>query len=94
MFGNELMNGYAGTGPQPLSLLTISAMADLGYVVSTSPAETWGTYILGGPSANMLSRYLGVQGGGAATQIREEQPEPEGVVDRGGRVRRFRAPGR
>ena len=45
VFGNELMNGFAGSGLQPLSLLTVQAMADMGYVVNTSAAEPWGQFL-------------------------------------------------
>lgn len=89
VFGDELMNGWAVPGRQALSLLTVSAMADFGYVVNTSAAETWGTYLLSGaPAANKLSRYLGIQ----PEQIGEQILAPEIAVERGGTAHRLRAP--
>ena len=41
VFGNELMTGFLGGGPQPLSRLTIAAFADLGYVVNYEAADPY-----------------------------------------------------
>ncbi len=90
IYGNELMNGFAGSGAMSLSLLTVAAMADLGYTVTTTGAEPWGAYILGGPSASslLLSRYLGAP----AEQLNERLLEPVMSVDRSGTVRMLKAP--
>ena len=40
-FGNELMTAYSSGGNTPLSLVTIQAMADIGYVVDTTQADTY-----------------------------------------------------
>jgi Leishmanolysin len=40
-FDEELMTGFIGTGRSPLSIMTIGSMDDLGYVVSTAPAEKY-----------------------------------------------------
>jgi hypothetical protein len=41
IFGNELLTGYLDTGLNPLSILTIAALRDLGYTVDTSQAELY-----------------------------------------------------
>lgn len=38
---NELMTGYLNTGSNPLSILTIRSLADLGYVVNTAAADNF-----------------------------------------------------
>jgi uncharacterized protein YjdB len=53
VYGNELMNGFAGSGPQPLSLLTVLAIGDLGFSVNTAAAETWGSFLFSTPSASL-----------------------------------------
>jgi hypothetical protein len=84
VFGNELMNGFAGSGLQPLSLLTVQAMADMGYVVNTSAAEPWGQFLTAAPSAfPALDRIFGAD----AIPLRESFVQPEGEVDAGGRIR-------
>jgi hypothetical protein len=83
VFGNELMNGFAGSGPQPLSLLTVQAMADMGYVVNTGAAEPWGQFLTTSATP-ALDRIFDA---GDAIPIRERILEPEGVVDATGRIR-------
>ncbi len=39
VLGNELMTGYANSGANPLSAITISSLADLGYNVDVSGAD-------------------------------------------------------
>ena len=41
VFGNELMSPYLGTGAIPFSTITIQAMADVGYHVDLSQADTY-----------------------------------------------------
>jgi hypothetical protein len=86
VFGNELMNGFAGSGLQPLSLLTVQAMADMGYVVNTSAAEPWGQFLTASATP-ALSRIFGA---GDAIPIGERILEPLGVVDDDGRIRPLR----
>jgi len=38
---NELMTGFLNTGSNPLSILTIRSLADLGYVVNTAAADNF-----------------------------------------------------
>lgn len=40
-FGNELMTGYLGAGANPVSRLTIASLADLGYQVTMSAAQSY-----------------------------------------------------
>ena len=41
VFGNELMTGFVGTAGNPLSLLTVASLQDLGYVVDVNAAEPY-----------------------------------------------------
>jgi hypothetical protein len=40
-FGDELMTGYLGRGEQPISRLTVGALADLGYGVELDAADAY-----------------------------------------------------
>jgi hypothetical protein len=40
-FDEELMTGFIGLGRSPLSIMTIGSVGDLGYEVSTAPAERY-----------------------------------------------------
>lgn len=54
-FGNELMTPVIGTGPTPLSLITLEALADLGYQTSPAAAEAYALYAgvpAAGPAAS------------------------------------------
>jgi hypothetical protein len=39
VFGNELMTGFINAGKNPLSIMTIRSLEDLGYVVDTTAAD-------------------------------------------------------
>ncbi len=39
VFGNELMSGFVEFSPNPLSIVTVASLADLGYTVDLSAAE-------------------------------------------------------
>src|SRR5207237_3265665 len=69
VFGNELMNGFAGSGLQPLSLLTLQAMADMGYIVNTGAAEPWGQFLTSSATPALDRIFAG--GSGDAVAIRE-----------------------
>lgn len=43
IFGNELMTGYVSVGVNPLSTVTIGALADLGYGVDLGAADAFGS---------------------------------------------------
>lgn len=51
VFGNELMTGFLGTGLQPMSEVTIAALADLGYGVDLTQADP---YLLPNPLLSAL----------------------------------------
>lgn len=57
-FGNELMTGYLNSGSNPLSRLSIAALADLGYSVNYAPADAYAASTL-----NSLSSELHVEDG-------------------------------
>jgi hypothetical protein len=40
-FGTELMTGFASNGTMPLSIMTVRALADLGYTINTSAADPY-----------------------------------------------------
>ena len=39
VFGNELMTGYISGAPDPLSILTVATLQDVGYTVNYSAAD-------------------------------------------------------
>lgn len=41
VFDNELMTGFAESGPMPISLMTIGALADLGYGINRDASDTY-----------------------------------------------------
>ena len=41
VFANELMTGFLGNGPNPLSRVTVASLADLGYVVDEAGADAF-----------------------------------------------------
>ncbi|WP_422000755.1 leishmanolysin-related zinc metalloendopeptidase [Reyranella sp.] len=41
VFGNEIMTGYIGSAPNPLSILTVGALRDLGYAVNYAAADSY-----------------------------------------------------
>jgi hypothetical protein len=49
-FGNELMTGFLNAGTNPLSIMTIESLQDLGYVVNTADADTY-------PNATTVKRW-------------------------------------
>ena len=79
VFGNELMTGYIGGIPNPLSTLTIASLQDLGY--GAAPGAASG-YSLGGTS----------RGVSAPIDLREREliATPKYRIDRDGRVERIR----
>jgi hypothetical protein len=56
---NELMTGFINQGINPLSLVTVNQMADLGYVVNPLAAEPWpASGIGGGPGISTRTTAL------------------------------------
>jgi hypothetical protein len=47
-FGSELMTGYIGGGSNPLSAVTIGSLADIGYTVDMTAADTYALPTPGG----------------------------------------------
>lgn len=41
IFGTELMTGFASSGTMPLSIMTVRALADLGYTINTAAADSY-----------------------------------------------------
>lgn len=74
MFGNELMTGYIGSIPNPLSAMTIASLQDLGYGAS---ALTAGQYTLGGTYGRAVSEAVDLRG-------RERVHRPRYEVNRRG----------
>jgi len=50
-FGAELMTGFASNGSMPFSIMTVRALADLGYTINTSAADAY-TIFTGSVRAN------------------------------------------
>ncbi len=49
-FGNELMTGFLNRGTNPLSVMTIRSLEDLGYVTNPADADTY-------PDANTIKQW-------------------------------------
>lgn len=77
-FGNELMTGYISGPNNPLSMLTVSSLSDLGY--GTNP---------GAASAFTLNRSAGSARPGIDLHGREQMLKPRYKVDHRGRKTRF-----
>jgi hypothetical protein len=52
VFGKELMTGYINSGTNPMSVVTIGSLQDLGYAVSFAPANSYsyGSLVLESPT--------------------------------------------
>jgi hypothetical protein len=91
VFGNELMTPIANQGDNPLSLLTLEALADLGYVTAAAGAEGYALY--GGvPAAGSASRAPA-----AGARLAPDTPfdrvlEPRWRTDARGRLTRLPDP--
>jgi hypothetical protein len=53
-FGRELMTGYVNAGGMPLSLITVGALADMGYVVNRDAADAYTVPSGSGASRNTV----------------------------------------
>ena len=78
VFHNELMTGYLNSGPNPLSTLTIAAMADLGYVVNKDAAQAYSQTFSSSQPALVAASGIAVDLSG------DVRTGPIGVVDRYG----------
>ena len=74
VFGNELMTGYIGGTPNPVSALTIASLQDLGYGANPNAASG---YTLGGSSQNLTNAV--------DLRDREHVKKPRFKVDRHGK---------
>jgi len=63
-FGNELMTGYLNNGVNPVSRVTIASLADMGYQVNISRADSYSP-----PGAGFRAGSSGGSGGGAALRL-------------------------
>lgn len=76
VFGSELMTGYIGGAPNPLSQMTVASLRDLGYGVGSAAAAAYGP---GGDVQRVLEQPLDL---GA----RERIAKPRFEVDMRGRM--------
>ena len=82
---NELMTGFVNSGvANPLSLLTVRSLTDMGYVVNTAAADAFSLTLSVRGSAS-------VQVGGTLVKLHNDLYRgPLRVMDRGGRMTRIR----
>jgi hypothetical protein len=87
VFGNELMTPIANVGTNPLSLLSVEALADLGYLTSAAGADPYALYAGvppgGGPTTSRAPVDGPHVGDGSAT---DRVLEPTYRVGRDGRL--------
>jgi hypothetical protein len=85
VLANELMTGYINSGvPNPLSLLTVRSLADLGYTVNTAAADAFSLMLSVQGSAS-------VQVGGTPIKLHNDVYRgPLHTMGRGGRLTRIR----
>jgi hypothetical protein len=78
VFGSELMTGFVDAGFNPLSRISVAAMADLGYVVNQAGAQPY-----------TLAAALRAVGGRPSLHLRNDVcRQPLGVVNASGQVMR------
>jgi len=78
-FDTELMTGFAeNSGPMPLSLMTIGALADLGYVVNTAAADPYTV-----PAGSAL---MALRAGGEPASAWEAVVRPTSTISPSGEV--------
>ncbi|WP_168219395.1 DVUA0089 family protein [Limnoglobus roseus] len=63
VFGNELMTGYLNAGFNPLSRVTVGALADMGYAVNLGAADAYT------PPAGTAALVAGGTGGGGTANL-------------------------
>ncbi|HEY8104520.1 MAG TPA: leishmanolysin-related zinc metalloendopeptidase, partial [Gemmatimonadales bacterium] len=81
---NELMTGFINQGINPLSLVTVGQMGDLGYVINPLAAEPWpASGIGGGPGISARTAALPA---GAPAPHTTPLAGPLVVVDHSGRI--------
>jgi hypothetical protein len=87
VFNNEMMTGFVNVCPalpctviNPLSVMSIQSLGDLGYTVNTKSADA---YTL---PTTPAARILGQLNVGNAESSWEQLPRPKFTVNRAGRV--------
>jgi hypothetical protein len=83
VFLGELMTGWVGDAPNPLSVVTVQAMRDIGYQVTETGADIISPVSAAGGSA-LYSRLPGSSVSTLAFQIGERLLTPKFVVGAGG----------
>lgn len=79
VFGNELMTPILDNGPDPLSIVTVESLQDLGYLVDSGAADGYG---LGAPPAGVTGEAGAVRVGVGDDAL----PMPRWIVHPDGRV--------
>jgi hypothetical protein len=83
VLANELMTGFLNAGANPMSLLTVRSLTDMGYAVDVAQADAFA-----------LTLSLRADGGGVATRgikmHRDIYEGPRYTMDRQGRLTRLR----
>lgn len=87
VFGNELMTGYLNQGSNPLSSLTVRALADLGYVVNTADNDN---FIFPGAALRAGSASMATASPGTTGNWEVLDHFPLMAIDRAGKVRVLR----
>ncbi|MDH3732988.1 MAG: hypothetical protein OEU54_05615 [Gemmatimonadota bacterium] len=81
VFGNELMTGFLDAGSNPLSLVTIASLEDMGYLVDRQIAESYALSSVPRAGSSASRRYLG----------NDVLDEPVFEIDARGNIRRLTA---
>jgi hypothetical protein len=75
VFGRELMTGFVNTGANPMSIITVRSLQDLGYTVDVSRAEAY-----------TIGPALRAAGAPPPQPIDEHVLRPRGLMDAAGRI--------
>lgn len=89
VMGSELMTGFLNLGANPLSNVTIQAMADLGYTVNAAAAEPWSTTSASVNASVSAAWRTPTASGSSLTHTLVRRPTF--MVDEAGRLRRLPA---
>jgi hypothetical protein len=81
VLGNELMTGYLNSGANPLSLLTVRSLEDIGYVVNASAADPF--------FLNLALRATRAQDRGALSLENDVFTGRQATIDPRGRITRI-----
>lgn len=81
VFRSEVMSGFINPAPNPMSILTVASLGDIGYTVNLGAAEPY--VLLGSAQAALLAE------GPAPVPLREFLIKPSFIVHRDGRMERL-----